>query len=55
MKMMKVYHKDNRNTWYDPYDRSWTLQTVDDEGNQVGECSYTVSRKEAMNWLETGE
>lgn len=40
--------------WYDPSLRLWTCQTLDGNGNQVGDVEYDTDRKEAMFWLQTG-
>lgn len=50
---MKTYaNADNsKRVWYDTHIRLWTLQTLDPEGNQTGECNYHSSRKFAMAWL----
>lgn len=50
---MKTYdNADNsKRVWYDTHIRLWTLQTIDPEGNQTGECNYHSSRKFAMAWL----
>ena len=45
---MNTYEKDNRQVWYDPALRLWTLRTVDADGNQVGEADYSPSRHTAM-------
>lgn len=33
--------------WYDRQTRSWVIQLLDPEGNQVGEAIYVASKKEA--------
>lgn len=41
--------------WYDPHLRLWTLQTIDNDGNQIGQVDYTVIRANAFRWLDTGD
>ena len=33
--------------WYDRKTRSWIIQTLDAEGNQIGDATYVGSRGEA--------
>ena len=40
--------KENKVTmWYDRYTRSWVVQSLDWEGNQIGDATYVYTRKEA--------
>jgi len=48
---MKVYQKGMRKVWYDPHQRLWTLQVVDENDWQVGDCEYTPFKTEAMEWM----
>jgi hypothetical protein len=34
--------------WYNREWKSWTIQKLDEEGNQIDDCSYTHSKKEAI-------
>ena len=58
---MKTYTKSwpkvglHRRCWYDPHFRMWTLQHIDNDGNQMGEVEYVPKRVQAMSWLWTGE
>lgn len=35
--------------WYDKHTRSWVVQRMDKQGNQIGSADYVGSRKEAEN------
>jgi hypothetical protein len=52
---LKTYQIGNKRIWYDPHERVWTLQRIDEEENQVGDCEYTTGRKNAFNWLKGKE
>jgi hypothetical protein len=34
--------------WFDRITRSWCVQSIDAEGNQIGEATYVGSRREAL-------
>ncbi len=35
--------------WYDKYTKSWVVQKLDSEGNQVGRADYVYTKREASN------
>lgn len=51
---MKTYHNKTKTKalWYDHHIRSWTMQTLDADMNQLGCCDYCVSRATAFAWLK---
>jgi len=48
---MKVYEHGPRRMWYDPHLRLWTIVTVDEGGNQIGDAEYENQRELAFQWL----
>jgi len=36
--------------WYDRHTRSWVVQCVDSQGNQVGEARYVYTKLEAQQF-----
>ena len=41
--------------WYDKYTTSWVVQLKDIEGNQIGNCDYVYTKKEAKSFIDTYE
>ena len=50
---MKTYYNEKRDraVWFNPHIRSWTLQHLDAEGNQVGSAEFCHNRIHAFAWL----
>ena len=46
------YNRSKR-MWYNRSIKSWTLQHIDREGNQIGNAEYCHSRKSAIAWLKS--
>ena len=38
--------------WYNPYEKVWVLQTLDADGNQIGNADYTCDGDYADKWLD---
>jgi len=36
--------------WYDRHTRSWCVQCVDSQGNQVGEARFVYTKREAQQF-----
>lgn len=50
---MKTHRNGLKATWYDPHLRLWTLQVLDEDGNQVGSVDYHPHRQFAFDWLNS--
>jgi hypothetical protein len=42
-----------KRAWYNRALASWTLQTLDDEGNQLGCADYCYNKRSAFAWLNS--
>jgi hypothetical protein len=42
-----------KRAWYDRSTRSWILQHLDAEGNQLGSAEYCAHKQSAMAWLNS--
>jgi hypothetical protein len=49
---MNTYTHNRRRIWYDRHLRFWTLQQLDERGNQVGDVEYTPNKRHAFSWLK---
>jgi hypothetical protein len=52
---MKTYHNadQSKRLFYDPSIKSWTMLSLDTEGNQVGSADYCHNRSHAFEWLNS--
>jgi hypothetical protein len=50
---MKTYDNASRTKriWWDRYEKTWVLQTLDADGNQIGNAEYCYARQTAFAWL----
>ena len=50
---MKTYHNASgtKRIFYNPHIRSWTLQNIDKDGNQIGDADFCHNRQTAFAWL----
>lgn len=50
-KAWRTYKHGGRNVWYDPHCRLWTLQEINQHGDQVGSVDYTAAVLKAACFL----
>lgn len=51
---MKEHYNESKTKriWFNRYERLWTLQNIDAEGNQIGNAEFTYHKIYAFNWLK---
>lgn len=54
---MKTHENESRTrrVWFDRNLRLWTLQLLDENGDQVGSVDYTTSRTTALDWMNSDD
>lgn len=43
---------ETKRIWFDKSLRLWTLQNLDNKGNQIESADYEVNKKNAFEWLK---